>query len=75
MDGTRRTYGERRGVYRVLVRKAEGKNPLGRPRFRWKDNIKRDHQEVGWGHGLDRAGSSRDMLPVLLNVVMNLRVP
>jgi len=34
--------GERRGVYRVLVGKPEGKRPLGRPRRRWKDNIKMD---------------------------------
>jgi hypothetical protein len=31
--------GERRGVYRVLVGKPEGRRPLGRPRHRWKDNI------------------------------------
>jgi hypothetical protein len=31
---------ERRVVYRVLVRKPEGKRPLGRPRRRWEDNIK-----------------------------------
>ena len=28
--------GERRGVYRVLVGKPEGKRPLGRPRRRWE---------------------------------------
>jgi len=44
--------GERRVVCRVLVRKPEGKRPLGRPRRRWEDNIKMDLQEVGWGHGL-----------------------
>jgi hypothetical protein len=32
--------GERRGEYRVLVRKSDGKRPLGRPRHRWKYNIK-----------------------------------
>jgi len=49
---------ERRGVYRVLVEKPEGKRPLGRPRRRWEDNIKMDLQEVGYGgYGLDRAGS------------------
>jgi len=32
--------GEKRGVYRVLVQKPEEKRPLGRPRHRWKDNIK-----------------------------------
>ena len=45
--------GERRGVFRVLVGKPEGKRPLGRPRRRWEDNIKVDLQEVGWGYGLD----------------------
>jgi hypothetical protein len=42
--------GEGRGVDRVLVGKPEGRRPLGRPRRRWEDNIKRDLQEVetGW---------------------------
>jgi hypothetical protein len=40
---------ERRGIYMILVGKPEGKRPLGRPRFRWEDNIKMDLQEVGWG--------------------------
>ena len=41
--------GERRGVYRGLVGKPEGKKPLGRPRCRWEDNIKMELQEVGCG--------------------------
>ena len=50
--------GERRGVYRVLVGKPEGKTPLGRPRRRWEYNIKMDLQEVECGGmRLDRAGS------------------
>jgi len=58
IGGTCSAYWERRGVYRVLVGKREGKGPLGRPRRRWKDNIKMDPQEVGkWGHWMDRAGS------------------
>jgi len=43
--------GERRGLYRVLVGKAEGKRPFGTPRHGWKDNSKMDLQEVecgGW---------------------------
>jgi hypothetical protein len=40
--------GERRGVYRVLVGKPEGKRPLGRPRHRWEDN-KMGIQEAGCG--------------------------
>jgi len=39
---------ERRGVYRVLVGKPEGKRSLGRPRGRWEGNIKMDLQDVGW---------------------------
>jgi len=48
---------KRRGTYRVLVGKSEGKSPLGRSRHRWEDDSKMDIQEVGWGCGLDRAGS------------------
>jgi len=40
---------ERRGIYRVLVGKPEGKRPLGRPRRRWEENIKMELQNVGWG--------------------------
>jgi hypothetical protein len=40
---------EKRGAYRILVGKPEGRRPLGRPRRRWEDNIKTDLQEVGWG--------------------------
>jgi hypothetical protein len=46
--------GKERGVYRVLVGKPEGKRPLGRPRCRWKDNIRMDLQkwDVGVWTGL-----------------------
>ena len=39
--------GERRGVYRVLVGKPEGKRQLGKPRCRWENNITMYLQEVG----------------------------
>jgi hypothetical protein len=45
--------GEKRGAYRILVGRPEGRRPLGRPRRRWEDNIKMDLQEVEWGQGLD----------------------
>jgi len=45
--------GQRRGAYRVLMGKTEGKRPLGRARRRWEDNNKIDLQEVGSEHGLD----------------------
>jgi hypothetical protein len=37
----------RRGAYRVLMGKPEGRRPLERPRRKWKDNIKMDFREVG----------------------------
>jgi hypothetical protein len=40
--------GERRGAYRVLMGKPEGRRPLERPRRRWEDKIKMDLREVGW---------------------------
>jgi hypothetical protein len=49
--------GARRGAYRVMGGKPQGRRPLDRPRRRWEDNIKMDFPEVRWGHGLDRSGS------------------
>jgi hypothetical protein len=40
--------GEKRGEYRSLVGRLEGRRPLGRPMHIWEDNIKMDLQEVGW---------------------------
>jgi hypothetical protein len=45
--------GEWRVVHRVLVGKPEGRRPLGRPRHRWEDNIKRDLEEVGGVEGTE----------------------
>jgi hypothetical protein len=44
--------GEKRNAYRILVRKPEGKRPLGRPRRRWMDNIKIYLRVIGWD-GMD----------------------
>ena len=68
--------GERRGVYRVLVGKPEGKRSLGRPRGRWEDNIKMDLQEIGCG-GMDwtELAQDRNRWRTLVSVVMKLRVP
>jgi hypothetical protein len=68
--------GERRGVYRVLVGKPEGKRPLGSSRRTWEDNIKMDLQEVRW-LAMDwiELAQDRDRWRALVNVVMNLQVP
>jgi len=68
--------GERRGVYRVLVGKPDGKTPLGSPRRRWEDNIKMDIQDVGC-RGMDwiELAQDRDRWRALVNAVMKLPVP
>jgi len=67
--------GEKRGVYRFLVGKPEGKRPIGRP-SRWEDNIKLDLQEMGCG-SMDwiELAQNRDRWWALANAVTNLRVP
>ena len=47
--------GDRKGAYRVLVGRTDGKRPLEKHRLRWKDNIKMYLPEVGWG-GMDWIG-------------------
>jgi len=68
--------GERRGVYRVLVGRPQGKRPLGKPRCRWEDNIKIDLQEVGCG-GMDwiDLAQGRYRGRTLVSAVMNFLVP
>jgi len=67
--------GERRGVYRVLVGKLEGKRPFRRPRRRWQNNIKMDLREMGCG-GKDwiELAQDRNTWRALVSVVMNPRV-
>jgi hypothetical protein len=67
---------DRRGVYRVLVGKPEGKKPLGRPRRRWENNIKMDLQEARC-EGMDwiHLAQERDRWRALVNAVMYIRVP
>jgi hypothetical protein len=51
--------GQKRNADRILVRKPEGKTPLGRPRSRWVNNIRMDLTEVGWG-GMDWLDLAQD---------------
>jgi hypothetical protein len=64
------------GVHSVLVGKAEGKRPLGRPRRRWEDNIKMNFQEVGVGCGdWINLVQDRDRWLAIVSAVKNLRFP
>jgi hypothetical protein len=76
MGGPCSTNGEKRNAYRLLVRKSEGKRPLGRPRSRWVDNIRMDLGEVGWVD-VDWIGLAQDRnrWRALVNAVLDLRVP
>jgi hypothetical protein len=58
------------------VGKLKGKRPLGRPRRRWKNNIKMDLREIGWGgvHWIDLA-QDREQWKALVNTVINLWAP
>jgi hypothetical protein len=64
-------------MYRLLVQKAEGKRPLGRPRCRFVDSIEMDLGEVGgWGN-VDWIGlaQDREKWRALVSAAMNLWVP
>jgi hypothetical protein len=63
-------------AYNILVRKPEGKRPLGRPMCRWEDNIRMDLREIQWEF-VDwiHMDQDRDQWRALVNTVMNLQVP
>jgi hypothetical protein len=67
--------GERRGAYKVLVGRPEGRRPLGRPRCRWKDNVKMGFQDGLGGMDWVDLAQDRDRWRGLVNVIMNLWVP
>jgi hypothetical protein len=68
--------GAKRKLYRILVGNPEGKRPLDRPRLRWEDNIRMDLRDIGWS-GMDwiRLAQDKDQRRVLMNTIMNFRVP
>jgi hypothetical protein len=67
--------GANRNAYRILVGKPEGKRPLGKPKRRWKYNIRLDLREIGWG-GMDwiDLAQDRNQWRALVNTVMNLLI-
>jgi hypothetical protein len=62
--------GEKKNAYRILVGKPEGKRPLGRPRYRWVDNIKIDLRETGLdGTSWIDLAQDRDQLRAVVNTI------
>jgi hypothetical protein len=68
--------GEKRNSCRILVVTLQGTRAFGRPRRRWKDNVKTNLREIGWG-GMDWIDMDHDgnRWKALVNMVMNLWVP
>ena len=63
----------KRGAYRILVGKPEGRRSLGRPRHTWKGNFEMDLQEVGWRViNWIQLAQDRDRWRVLVNTEKNL---
>ena len=67
--------GEKERCKQGLVGRSEGKNPLRMPMLRWRDNIKMNLTEVGWGMDWIDLTHDRDRLRGLVNTAMNLQVP
>jgi hypothetical protein len=65
--------GEMRNVYNILVGKPEGNRPLGRPRYRWEDNIRMYLCKIGW-EGMDwmNLALDRDQCSALVSMVMKI---
>jgi hypothetical protein len=66
----------KRNVYKILVRKPQGKRQLGTPRRRWNDNIKTDLREIRW-YVTDwiYLAENRNHWRAVMTTVMNLPAP
>jgi len=74
-DGGSTYEGDKRCI-QGFVGKPEGKRPFGRPALRWKDNIKVDHEDLGWeGVGYIGLAQNRERWRALVKVQTNLLVP
>ena len=67
--------GNERGAWKLLVRKPEGKRPVGRPRMRWENNINHDLREIYYtGDDWKALAEIREVWRAYVHAVMNLRV-
>jgi hypothetical protein len=76
MGGALSTLGEMKNACKVLVGRPERKKPIGRTGRRWKDNIKMDSREIGFGNvEWIHLTHDRDLWRDLGNTLMNFRIP
>ena len=63
-----------RSAFKILTGKPIGKRPLGRPRRRWEDNIRKGLEEIGINarNWVDSA-QDRNYWRALVNAALNLR--
>jgi hypothetical protein len=59
---------------KVFCGKAQRKRPLGKPRRKWEDGIRRDLKDICWGVGWIQLSQDRDRCRAVVNTVMSLRV-
>jgi hypothetical protein len=62
--------GEKRGAYRILVGRPEGRRLLWTARRRWEDNIKMDLHGVGWGMDWIELAQNTDRWRALVKAVI-----
>ena len=61
-------------LYFCITAKPAGKRPLGRPRRRWEDYIRMDHEEIGINAENSVDSADRNYWRALVNAALNLRV-
>jgi hypothetical protein len=61
---------------KMFGQKTERKRPLGRPKRKWEDNIRKDLMETGWEIvDWTHLAQDRDQWRTVVNTTMELHVP